>query len=105
MRLLLQGPEEVLTQNERNCQDLTTNSAKQELAHVANIIDVPMTQLEDTDNVVRPCSDTSDGTQADNAWDKAQGVEDSWDRKNTQPDLRFHHESDRSKPPNLLTIS
>lgn len=62
-----------------------------------------MTQLERSDHIVGSCRDTGNRDEYDHAGNHAEGIKGCWYGKNTQPDLRLHHENHRSEKADLVS--
>lgn len=64
-----------------------------------------MLEFEGTDHIVGPGGDDSNGKEADDTGNHAETVEDCWDRKDSQTNLRLHHECDTAQPSDLSSVS
>lgn len=84
---------------------LVAEAAHDFLAHVIEAVDIGMSHFEDADDVAGPGCADGNGQQAEDAGNKAQGVEDLWDGKNTEADLRLEHQHDCALPADLRGVN
>lgn len=60
----------LLTEDIGAGEEVSTDATKQQLADVLDAVDLPVSQLEHANHVVRPGGDGGDGAQADDAGDQ-----------------------------------
>jgi hypothetical protein len=94
-----------LAQTEGASEDLTAESTKNQLASVVNAVNGTTPKLERSNSIIGPCGDHGDAQQAENTRNQTQRDEDSWNGKQTETDLSFHHQSNRAQPADLNKLN
>jgi hypothetical protein len=95
----------VLTENISYTHYFLADATKQHLTNIVNAVYFWMPQFEGTNHVIWPSGYYSNGEETNDTGYHSEAVEDRWNWKYSQANLRFHHESHTAQPPDLSIIS